>query len=105
MDRQHWVRLDALSAGTVAQAIALMGVVMGLRFLEGLFRGSILGLQRQVLYNVIHAVMATLRGVSAVAVLAIWSPSPSASLRHGIWMMSFMSPPGPGTGRRGALGS
>lgn len=70
-----WVQLDALSAGTAAQAIAMMGVVIGLRFLESLFRGSILGLQRQVLYNVIHAVMATLQGAGAVAVLAFWSPS------------------------------
>ena len=71
----RWVQVGALSADTAARAIAMMGVVIGLRFLESLFRGSILGLQRQVLYNAIHATTATLHGAGAVAVLAFWSPT------------------------------
>lgn len=47
-----------------------MGMVAGLRFVEGIFRGAILGLQRQVLYNAISATMATLRGVGAIVILA-----------------------------------
>lgn len=70
----HWFRADRLSHDTVAQALAIMGGVAGLRFLEGLYRGALLGLQKQVTFNLANAVLATLRSAGAVAVLA-WHAS------------------------------
>jgi O-antigen/teichoic acid export membrane protein len=52
-----------------------MGLVTALRFVEGVYRSSIVGLQRQVLFNTINGIMATVRGVGALGVLAWVSPT------------------------------
>jgi O-antigen/teichoic acid export membrane protein len=70
-----WLHADKLPVAVVAHAFDIMGVVTALRFLEGIYRSSIVGLQRQVLYNAINASMATLRWMGAVAVLAWVSPT------------------------------
>ena len=71
----NWVKSVVLSTNTVANAFGLMGLVTGLRFVETIYRSSLLGLQRQVLFNVVYSVMATLRGLGAVAVLVFISPT------------------------------
>lgn len=71
----HWLSAEQLSPATVARAIALMGAVVALRFLEGLYRGALLGLQRQVFFNIANSLFATLRAAGAVAVLVWWSPT------------------------------
>lgn len=68
-----WVKIDTLDPQTVTQAVAVMGLVMATRLLESLYRSSLIGLQRQVLYNVVFAVTATLRGGGVVIVLVFWS--------------------------------
>lgn len=70
-----WLRVDALSLDVVAQAIAIMGGVAALRFVEGIYRGAILGLQRQVFFNVVNASLSTVRAVGAIAVLVWISPT------------------------------
>lgn len=70
-----WLKAEKLSTQTVAHAFVVMGVVTALRFVEGIYRSSILGLQRQVLFNVVNSAMATLRSVGAVAVLIWVSPT------------------------------
>lgn len=70
-----WLRAEKLPVATLAQAFAIMGVVTALRFVEGLYRGAIVGLQRQVLFNIINALLATLRGFGAVGLLAFVSPT------------------------------
>lgn len=70
-----WLRSDALSPADVAHAIRIMALVVGLRFIEGLYKGCLVGLQRQVATNVIAASDATFRGFGAVAILAWWSPT------------------------------
>ncbi len=70
-----WLRVEKLPVATVAQACAIMGAVTALRFIEELYRGAIVGLQRQVLFNAVNAFFATLRGLGAVGVLAFVSPT------------------------------
>lgn len=70
-----WLKPTTLSIATVSQAIVLMGLVVGLRFVEGLYRSALFGLQRQVWYNAVNAGLATLRGLGALAVLALVSPT------------------------------
>lgn len=70
-----WLRVEKLPVSTVANAFSMMGIVIALRFVEGLYRGAIIGLQRQVLLNVISSLQATVRGLGAVAVLAYVSPT------------------------------
>ena len=52
-----------------------MGVVTALRFGETIYRSSVVGLQRQVLFNRVNSFMATLRGLGAVAILEYLSPT------------------------------
>ena len=70
-----WLKAEALPTAVIAQAFAIMGLVTALRFVEGIYRSSIVGLQRQVLFNVVNSVMATLRGLGAVGILAWVSPT------------------------------
>lgn len=70
-----WLNAEALPIDVIAQAIVIMGLVTALRFVESIYRSSIVGLQRQVLLNVVNSILATMRGVGAVAILAWVSPT------------------------------
>lgn len=70
-----WLRAENLPIDTVAQAFAIMGAVTALRFVEGIYRSAIVGLQRQVLYNAVNCVLVTLRWLGAVAVLVWIAPT------------------------------
>jgi O-antigen/teichoic acid export membrane protein len=70
-----WLRAENLPIDTVAQSFAIMGAVTSLRFVEGIYRSAIIGLQRQVLYNAVNSALATLRGLGAVGILMWVSPT------------------------------
>lgn len=70
-----WLQSKVMSAGQVSQAIAIMGLVIALRFVESLYRGAILGLQKQVWLNSVSSGLSTLRWAGAVGVLAWVSSS------------------------------
>jgi O-antigen/teichoic acid export membrane protein len=72
---KSWLNFENLPTGVVAQAITAMGCLIAFRLIEGIYRSCVVGLQRQVLVNIIGSIMATLRGVGAVGVLAWISPS------------------------------
>lgn len=71
----EWLKPQDLEPEAVAHAIAVMALVIGLRFCEGIYRGSLLGLQRQVWFNVANAALATVRHGGALAVLAWIAPT------------------------------
>lgn len=71
----HWLNAQILTSDEVATAVALMGFVIALRFIEGIYKGSLLGLQKQVVVNVVSVVIATLRYGGVVAVLAWYATS------------------------------
>lgn len=70
-----WLRTETLDPETIAHALRIMALVVGLRFIEGLYRGCLVGLQRQVTTNMVAVGAATVRGFGAVGVLAWWSPT------------------------------
>lgn len=72
---ENWLHAEKLSIEEVGQAIAIMGLLIALRFVESIYRGAILGLQKQVWINVTNASLATTRSIGAVMVLAWWSPT------------------------------
>jgi O-antigen/teichoic acid export membrane protein len=74
----HWLRLDALSRADVATALGLIGCLVALRFVIGLYRGTILGLQDAVHFNAATALFATARNGGAVMVIALLTPSLAA---------------------------
>ena len=71
----HWVKAGELSPGTVEQALFIMGFLMVFQMPIGFYSGGLLGLQKQVLLNVINVCMSTLRGGGAVLVLWLVSPT------------------------------
>jgi len=70
-----WLRAEKLTIDTVAQAFSIMGAVTALRFVAGIYRSAIVGLQRQVLFNAINSSLATLRWLGAVGILMWISPT------------------------------
>ncbi len=71
----HWVKAGELSPGTVEQALFIMGFLMVFQMPIGFYSGGLLGLQKQVLLNVINVCMSTLRGGGAVLILWLVSPT------------------------------
>ena len=70
--------MQGLPRETVVLAIVAMGFVIAARLIENVLVGAIAGLQKQVLHNVVTSVMATIRSVGVIGVLAWLSPSITA---------------------------
>jgi O-antigen/teichoic acid export membrane protein len=70
-----WLRTDQLAPESISHALRVMALVIGLRFIEGLYRGCLIGLQRQIETNIVSATSSSVRGVGAIVVLAWWSPT------------------------------
>ena len=66
-----WLKLVALDPADVARCVGVVGIVLGLRLVSGVYRGGLLGLGHQVGANAIAAAVATLRSAVVVAV-RIW---------------------------------
>jgi len=70
-----WVKAGQLSPDTVEQAIRIMGMALALQWPSSFYSGGISGLQKQVLLNGINIGISTLRGVGAVLILWLVSPT------------------------------
>lgn len=66
---QYWIRPDKLSPGTVQSAVCYMGISTSFQMLFAFYSGGLLGLRRQLLYNVVNASAATARFVGSVLIL------------------------------------
>ena len=71
----HWIKAGQISPKTIEQALLIMGFVIALQMPIGFYSGGLMGLQRQVLLNVINMSMSTLRGAGAVLILWLISPT------------------------------
>lgn len=71
----HWIKAGQISPEKVEHALMLMGFAMALQWPGALYSGSLIGLQSQILLNVVNIVMNTLRGVGAILVLWLISPT------------------------------
>lgn len=72
---QYWIRAEDLSGDIVANAIAMMGLISGFRLIEGIYRSTLLGLDRQILFNALLVVVTTCRAAGAIFVLHYFSPT------------------------------
>jgi O-antigen/teichoic acid export membrane protein len=82
----HWIKTGQLSPKTIEQAILIMGFVMVFQMQIGFYAGGLMGLQKQVLVNVINVCMSTLRGVGAILILWLVSPTIQAFL---LWQVGI----------------
>lgn len=71
---RHWVKAQGLSPDSVSQTILIMGVAMALQWPFELYGAGLKGLQKQVLWNSVLILGATVRGVGSVLVLWLVSP-------------------------------
>ncbi len=71
----NWLKVEKIPLQSVSHAFTIMGFITAMRLMEGLYKGAIIGLQKMVLFNVCNALMATLRSLGAVLILAIYSPT------------------------------
>lgn len=69
-----WLNPESLSRQTVVGALQAMSLVVASRFCEGIYRGSLFGLERQVFYNLTNSVLSTVRYAGA-AILISYLPS------------------------------
>lgn len=72
---RKWLNPEGLSAGTIEHVIVLLGLVTAFQWPIGFYLGGLMGLQRQMLNNVITSGLATVRGAGAVLVLWLVSPT------------------------------
>lgn len=71
----HWIKAGAISTRAVRQTVAIMGVLAFFQWPISFYQGGLMGLGRQILYNVLRvgAVVVTHGG----AVLILWLISPT----------------------------
>jgi O-antigen/teichoic acid export membrane protein len=72
-----WLKASQLEREEVLRAVQLMAPTVGLRWMAGLYRGAISGLERLVWLGGFNAVVATLRFVGVLPVLAVVGTSPT----------------------------
>ncbi len=75
---RSWLNANDLNTGTILTSIQLMAGSIALRFPMSLYQGGLMGLQKQVLVNLILVANGTLRGVGAVLILWLVSPTVEA---------------------------
>lgn len=71
----QWIKLDRLPIEDARYAIMIMSCAIGARWVAGLYRAALTGLQRQVSLNALVIVSATVKGVGVIGVLEWISPS------------------------------
>lgn len=65
----HWLKAEVLSHGQVALAIQIMGACVALRWMGGLYRGVISGVEQQVWLGVFNVIITTFRFVLVFPVM------------------------------------
>lgn len=106
---ERWLRAGTLPTNEIISAIRLMGIAIALQLPSGLYNGGLLGLQNQVLTNSLQISWGVLRGVGAVLVLWLFSPTILAftlwqlfsnalycfAIRFALWRNLAHRPPSP----------
>jgi O-antigen/teichoic acid export membrane protein len=75
---RHWLKAHQLSQDEVSFSIVLMGGMLGLQWLGGIYRAGLVGLERMVVLNIVVAIATVVRTVGSWLVLACWSATPAA---------------------------
>ena len=86
----NWIKKEEDLNFEIELIVNIFSFVIGLKLIEGIYRGALIGMQKQVLYNWGAAVIATIRGVGAIVVLVYFSPTIKAFFYWQI-IISFVS--------------
>lgn len=73
---EHWFTAEALEADDIAYCLAMMGMIASVRWLVGLYRGGLIGLEKQIWVNGAQIALATVKSVGVLIVLIYVSSAP-----------------------------
>jgi O-antigen/teichoic acid export membrane protein len=79
---RYWLVSENISVEALTQYLIIISISFGFQWLAGFYSSGLMGLQRQVLLNVLNITFGTLRSVGSLVVLAFVSPTIQALL---IW--------------------
>lgn len=79
----NWIQ-SSIHSSIISKTLKIMSVIVALKFFEGIYKSVLVGLQRQVILNVVLGLMATFRGFGAVIVLKFLTSSIEAFF---IWQL------------------
>ena len=65
----YWLKVETLDISTVSYCIALMGVMIGIRFLSSLYRSGISGSERQVWLSIANSIIISLKFLGVIFIL------------------------------------
>jgi O-antigen/teichoic acid export membrane protein len=74
----RWLHVTSITSANVTLSIRLMGAAAAFTFISGLFKGGLLGLEKQIFLNAMNSLIAALRSFGAIAVLVFVAPTPVA---------------------------
>jgi O-antigen/teichoic acid export membrane protein len=74
---EHWLKADRLTTAEIHRCVVCMGGVVASRWLVGLYRGGLAGLENLVSLNIAGAVIASVRSIGVVVVFLVWTTRPS----------------------------
>ena len=72
----HWLHVVSIPSGEVIASLRLMAAAAALSLIANLFKGGLLGLERQVTLNLANMIAAALRAVGVVGALLVAGPTP-----------------------------
>lgn len=72
----HWIHAQEIDIATITSSLTLIAVAVVFRWFAGLYRGVLIGLEKQNRVNMLLVVFATLRFVGVFVVLIIVDPTP-----------------------------
>src|SRR6266705_670749 len=80
----YWLKPQQLSNETVTQALTMMGIAIAFQWPRALYGGGLMGLQRQVAFNLLSSITGTVNNVGGV--LIVWLVSPSIQAYIALYM-------------------
>jgi O-antigen/teichoic acid export membrane protein len=72
---KYWINSTSISSETIEHALLIMGILLASQWPGSIYSGGLMGLQRQVVLNVIRSVSIMVQHFGAVLVLLFISPS------------------------------
>jgi O-antigen/teichoic acid export membrane protein len=72
---EKWIKGESLNNELIVYCILLMGIIIGVRLLAGLYKGCIIGLQDQVWLNIFTIFILSLKYIGSIVVLEFWQPT------------------------------
>lgn len=72
----NWLNFINLSPNNVATCIVLMAITAALRWLMGLYRSGLIGMELQPLVNGLGIIFVTLKFIGVLPFLMYWAPTP-----------------------------